>query len=117
MTTFEKTILDWIGTKSADPELQVQLKKATVSERKHTGVGCYTEFEYPDGTLPTQADYKERGPITGPEFKSEILQNGGGTLLWMENGFAKSLEIYTYDDQFPDNHDELGIVTLEIKNV
>jgi hypothetical protein len=46
--------------------------------------------------------------LSGPKFESTILQHGGGTLLWFENGYAKTLEIFTYEENFPSDHDELG---------
>jgi hypothetical protein len=108
VTTFESKILGWIIQNCDDDAVKHQLQSASVSDRRNTGVGCYSEIEIVDGVDATNADYGQRGPLSGPKFESTILQHGGGTLLWFENGYAKTLEIFTYEENFPSDHDELG---------
>ena len=108
MTRFEKAVLEWVSTNWGDPSLQAQLETARISSRDHTGAGCYSELVPSVGAPPTQAGYGARGPLDGPGFESPVLELGGGTLLWFENGFVKTLEIFTYAADFPENHDDLG---------
>ncbi len=117
MTEFEATVFKWIADKCGDPILEAQLRSVSVSSRKHTGVGCYCELAVPDDARPTDADYGHRGPLRGPGFESPSLKNGGGSLLWFEGGIAKTLEVFTYTDEFPVDHDALGDVVLREDNV
>jgi hypothetical protein len=117
VTEFEATVFKWIADKCGDPALEAQLRSASVSSREHTGVGCYSELAVPDDTQPTDADYGQCGPLTGPGFESSVLKNGGGSLLWFEGGVAKTLEVFTYNDEFPADHDALGNVTLREDDV
>ena len=117
MTEFEAAVFKWIADKCGDPALQAQLRSVGVSSREHTGVGCYSELAVPEGAQPTDAGYGQRGPLTGPGFESPALKNGGGSLLWFEGGLAKTLEVFTYDDEFPEDHSQLGGFTLREENV
>jgi hypothetical protein len=107
-TKFEKAVFAWIRTNYDDPSLRAQLQMARICSRDHTGVGCYCELVLSGGVPPTNAYYGKRGPLDGPGFKSPVLEHGGGTLLWFENGYATTLEIFTFGDDFPKNHDDLG---------
>ena len=117
MTEFEKQVFEWIADKCDDPALEAQLRSVNVASRENTGVGCYSEFAVPDDTPLTEAGYGQRGPLTGPGFESPALKYGGGSLLWFEGGRAKTLEVFTYNDEFPADHDELGNVVLREDNV
>ncbi len=117
MTEFERMVFEWIADRCDDRALEVQLRTARVSSREHTGVGCYSELAVPDDAQPTHADYGQRGPLTGPGFETSALKNGGGSLLWFEGGFAQTLEVFTYDDEFPEDHSQLGNVILREDNV
>jgi hypothetical protein len=112
MTTFENEILCWIIHNCDDDALRNQLRSARISGRRNTSVGCYSELEVANGVDATNAEYGQRGPLNGPKFQSATLNGGGGTLLWFENGYAKTLEVFTYTDSFPINHDELGNFVL-----
>ena len=112
MTNFETAIFAWIADRCQDPALEAQLRSASVSSWEHTGVGCYSEIMVAVAAPPTQADYGRSGPLSGPGFERHALKYGGGSLLWFENGFAKTLEIHTYDDPFPEDHDLLRPVGL-----
>ena len=106
MTKFESKIFGWIVQDCEDDALKRQLQSANILGRRNTGSGCYSEIKVADGVDATSANYGQRGPLDGPKFESAMLKHGGGTLLWFENGFAKTLEIFTYEDNFPSNHDE-----------
>jgi len=112
MTRFEKEVLAWIAANCGDPAVQGQLQAARISSRDHTGKGCYSELVMPAGTPPTQASYGRHGPLAGPGFESPSIEHGGGTLLWFQDGLARTLEVFTYTGGFPMDHDELGAFAL-----
>jgi hypothetical protein len=74
--------------------LSTQLASAAFSSRENTGAGFYTHFEVERTSPPTI----EHGPLGGPEAKIDGLEHGMGFILWLENGYAKCLEGYCYDE-------------------
>ncbi len=52
-------------------------------------------------------------PLTGPDFHSSAVEHGGGTLLWFTDGVADLLEIFSYGDQFPQDHSEVADFSLQ----
>jgi hypothetical protein len=117
MTKFEKGILNWVAENSADTALKEQCHLAHISSREKTGVGCYSEIEIMGLAPVTEKEYGARGPLDGPAFNASNLKHGGGVLVWFKNGFIKTIEVYTYDDVFPKDHDELGEVNYLDKNL
>ena len=107
-TAFEAAVLEWIATRSGDQPLRAQLLRAGVVERDYTGVGCYSTLVVPADAPALMAAYSSRGPLSGPNFESKVVEHGGGTLLWFEAGRASCLEIYAHGDYFPAEHCELG---------
>lgn len=107
-TEFERSVFRWIAERAHDPELGAQLARAEVAERWWTVVGCYTRIAVPDDAPASTRPYAGRGPLDGPCVKSSALKYGAGTLLWFREGRAHQLEIFTYDDTFPEDHADLG---------
>jgi hypothetical protein len=116
-TNFEKAVFEWIAANSTDTALQLQLSGVQVATREHTGVGCYSQLVPSPGAPRTQERYGSRGPLDGPGFQSPVLRYGGSTLLWFKDGLVDCLEIFTYDDDFPFKHDELGEFHLFLKRL
>ena len=111
-TEFESHVFRWIRVRSDDVVLRRQLEAAEVVDREHTGVGCYSRLRAP-ADLPLIAEEGgEGGPLDGPRFEAENLEHGGGTLLWLKGGRAYTLEVYTYDETFPQDHRDLGEIRL-----
>ncbi len=108
LSKLEAAVLEWIASRFDDPALKKQLDRAMVSERTHTGVGCYSTLAVPCDTDISVAAYACRGPLSGPYFESPVVEMGGGTLLWFEGGRPQCLEIYANGDYFPVDHAELG---------
>jgi len=78
----------------ADREaLKVQLATATLLSRKNTGVGFYTDFRV-ERCCPITGDRMRYGPAA----KIEGLHLGMGFILWLSEGYADSLEGYSYDE-------------------
>src|SRR5260370_26580120 len=74
--------------------LDAQLTSAALAGRENTGAGCYTYFEV-KRTVPPIV---EQSPLVGPEARIDGLKHGMGFILWLENGYAKCLEGYSYDE-------------------
>lgn len=107
-SAFEAAVLRWIGVHSGDPALKAQLATASIREREHQGVGCYSTLDVPPSAQATTQPYADHGPLSGPGFDASGLEHGGDTLLWFEAGRAVSLEISTYAEDFPQDHGDLG---------
>jgi hypothetical protein len=74
--------------------LDVQLASAAFSSRENTGAGFYTHFEVKRGSPSVSG----RGHLGGPEVTIDGLKHGMGFVLWLEDGYAKCLEGYCYDE-------------------
>jgi len=117
MTRFENGILEYLAKNYPDTALKEQCNLAKVTSRKNTGVGCYSEIEIVGSASATKEVYGSSGSLDGPLFNASNLKHGGGVLIWFESGFIKTIDIYTYDDIFPINHDELGKVNFYEKDL
>lgn len=109
---FESAVFAWLASNSDDVALVAQLARVRAVSREHTVVGCYSSFVVADDAPSSARPYATHGPLDGPQFRSPVLKYGGGTLLWFAAGRAVTLEIYTYDDLFPEDHADLGAFEL-----
>lgn len=75
--------------------LEAQLSTAMVSSRENTGAGFYTRFEIQPGKSPAVAGERMR---SGPNARVEGLEHGMGFILWLENGYATTLEGYSFGE-------------------
>ncbi|MHC4470100.1 MAG: hypothetical protein ACYTDY_02630 [Planctomycetota bacterium] len=105
---FEAAVLDRVVTRTDDPALRAQLAEARVRERDHTGVGCFSRLDLPYGTPKTDLGDRPHGRVDGPYFESPAVPYGGGTILWLEDGRAHCLEIYSHGGYFPEDHGDLA---------
>lgn len=112
LSVFEASVLAWIAGRSEDLALRAQLARARIVEREYTGVGCYSTISVPTDAPLSTASYSDRGPLSGPNFESEVVEFGGGTLLWFDAGRASCLEVYAYGEHFPADHSDLAGFTL-----
>ena len=85
--------------------LRYQLTFLTVSERRFTGVGFFTEFSLRQEAKPAQLT---KQVVYFGDVEAEItgLDYGAGFLLHIVNGFLKTLEGYSYGEQWPDKIDK-----------
>ena len=116
VSAFESAVLKWIAARSGDIALVQQLANVQVSERDYTVVGCYSKLVVASNAPVSVASYASRGPLRGPNFQSEAVEQGGGTLLWFKSGRADSLEIYAHGEHFPSEHSDLGKFVLREAN-
>jgi hypothetical protein len=102
LTALERDVMQ-ILLNGDDPVLVIlreQLKVATVSERKMTGVGFYTHFS----VSTTVSRVLENPSFEIGDIAAQIqgVQHGAGFLLFVKDGFLSFLEGFTYDEPWPE---------------
>ena len=89
-----------------------QFRRANVTDRYGSGVGCFTHFRVPDdcALLPD----KVSSPLEGPMIRVNVVERGdidtqrqgcetAGSLLFHESGRIVMLECYAYGDNWPED--------------
>jgi hypothetical protein len=109
LNSLEKSVLDRLLQKKEEPfdTLRRQLSFATVSTRKFTRVGFFTEF-----ALAQDAQVNRDVPdmtLGGIGATIPGLQHGAGFLLFIRGGVVSMLEGFTYDENWPDNIDKFTL--------
>ncbi len=81
-------------------KLYKQYKLARVEKRTYTGVGFFTDFYIGDNNKDI---FLSNGSMKLGGIHAEIkgLKNGAGFILFVEDGRIKTLEGYTYDENWP----------------
>ena len=106
-THLERTVLAWIAARASSPELRAQLLAVTPIAREHTGVGSYTELSVPSQCARVPASSmpagRSRGPVSGPNLEDPMIENCGGSLLWLEEGIVSCLEMFACGSRFPED--------------
>jgi hypothetical protein len=95
-TPLERAVLSWIADHADDPAVAKQLAVAHPIKRDFTGVGSFTSLKVPSD-LP-----RVRVRPADPLIESPQLGEGGGSVLLFVDGFAQTLELYSYGDNFPE---------------
>ncbi len=102
LSPLEKQVLSMLleGEEKQLTILREQLKAASVSERKMTGVGFYTKFKIPKKLkgIPNKESIKFGDVVA----EISRLNHGAGFLLYIENGYLSMLEGYCYDEKWPE---------------
>jgi hypothetical protein len=109
LTSLEKAVLDMMLDKPGErfEVIRRQLACATVSERRFSGVGFFTDLVVPiDAAVQRDLPNMEIGDVVA-EFPS--VQHGAGFVLFIRNGVVRMLEGYTYDEPWPENTDEFSL--------
>ena len=83
--------------------LFLQLKDAKVKSRDYTGVGVFTEIIVPSGSPLLTKSNRYIEDVPKAHLNHPDLAAGAGVLLWFSNGQISTLELYTYDGDWPDN--------------
>ncbi len=95
-TVLERKVLDAVcemhpADRSA---LESQLARAVIRSRENTGAGFYTRFEVDSSQRAVSGDRTR----AGPNATIEGLQHGMGFILWLDRGYAATLEGYSFDE-------------------
>jgi hypothetical protein len=82
--------------------LRAQLQHLTVSSRKKTGAGFYTDFVPETSAVPIDLPGRiQFGDVVARAISG--LQYGGGFVLFIEHGLMTMLEGYSFGDDWPDD--------------
>jgi hypothetical protein len=97
----ELAILEWLKLTYENSELALQVASAQFVKREWTGVGFYTYIKISNELNPINLEnFDGKWPIDGPYLKSADIENGGGTIIWGENGYVNCIEMYAYGSYF-----------------
>ncbi len=94
LTNLELAVLDEIARQASTEALTAQIKSARVVSRTNTGAGFYTTLAIPDNAPATDIE----SPVGDVGAQVSGVRDGMGFLLWMEKGFARKLEGYSYEE-------------------
>lgn len=97
----ERAVVGMLLDKPGEPfdTIRQQLWHATISARRFTGVGFFTDFTVaPDA--PVRRDLPD---ATIGDVRADFpgLQHGAGFLLFIRDGVVTMLEGFTYDEPWP----------------
>ena len=93
----EREVLNWIKNHNKDKLLKNQIDSAKFIEREWTKVGYYVELEVEKIITKLELETKI---IDGPFIKSAGIENCGGSIIFVEDGFIKCIEMFSYGDRF-----------------
>jgi len=102
LTNFEKKIITAIAEADSQSDLILeQLATASVISRDYTGIGLFTKFSVlPTTCMLDESRWKiENLPKCHANHPSLLV--GAGFILWLEGGYIKCLEGYTYEGDWP----------------
>lgn len=99
-----------------------QFRRADVTDRFGSRVGCFTHFAVPDGCERLPASLS--GPLDGPHIRmhgiaasehdpSLPVYGTAGSLLFHEGGKIAMLECYAYGDTWPEDHYDFEFLPAE----
>jgi hypothetical protein len=87
------------GDHPASAALRSQHARASVDRVELTGAGFFVEF-----SVPLDAPRAEPRELTGGNVPIQIegLEHGAGCLLFVRDGILRTLEGYTYGEEWPE---------------
>ncbi|MCK4635451.1 MAG: hypothetical protein KAT32_01175 [Candidatus Moranbacteria bacterium] len=109
-TKLEIEIIKWLKTNQL--QLKEQLEKSTIIKREYSGAGFFFEFSVPKNVTKIKNAIKR---INGPSIKSSLLPNGANSIIFLEDGHISTLEVFGYDNIFPEEINEFKLCENEIK--
>ena len=109
ITKFEKNAIEYILKNiNAPRKLFFQLNSIYVASRYFSGRGFFSDFLMSNNQEKLKCN-TEDGKFSC-QFTTSVLKYGGGAILLIKNGYLQQLEIYTYDEPFPENLEEIDFV-------
>lgn len=87
----EQSIIDWLIENNKDKALIDQLKVVQCIERKYTKLGFFISLSVPKELkqINTNSNY-----VVGTNIESIDIEFGGGSLLFIKDGYIDCLELY-----------------------
>jgi len=79
----------------------MSIGSARFLKRDWTKVGFYVYFEVSKELPPVDLhSFENHWPINGPALVSNDIQDGGGVILWGNDGYINCIELYAYGEFF-----------------
>jgi len=99
---FERDVMKSIIAEDSTTSIVLgeQYKSAIIVNREFSGFGFFTNFEIIDKSLKLAGSQNRE--LGNTHAKIEGLELGAGFVLFIRNGFIKTLECYTYDEPWPE---------------
>jgi len=106
----ESDILKWMIDDTGDDNLRQQLSRSKLIKRNYTGAGFFLTLAVPDD-VPKILDHEnDINPVPGPYIESSVLEAGGDTVLYINDGIVKTLEIFSYGNMFPESLENYELI-------
>ena len=107
-TPFEKALIQWYADHAAHKEIKNQLLCCVPDERWYSGVGLFVELSIRPGSW-SKAPEDVKSPLSGPSISSPSLENGAGSILFLNDGLVGTLEVYTFGEEMSEDLPEYEI--------
>ena len=111
LSQFESDVMNAIIKGNSEEDiLRIQLASAEVAKRDYTGVGLYVDFNITE-TVPTLSN-EDRHIDAFPNLALQHpdLEACAGAILWISNGKISTLELYTFDGDWPEDETLFKII-------
>lgn len=96
-TPLERSICQWIASHCSIPALKEQLENAEIRYREYTGKGYFTGLSVPSAMPRCGFNVSPVDPL----IRSADLEYGGGSVLFLEDGYLSLLECFAFGETFP----------------
>lgn len=112
---FERCVVAEIASRhpSIGPLILDQFRRAEVTDRYGSKVGCFTHFAVPDDCAPLPDDVQS--PVDGPDLRIRGVSTDSGfglaaSLLFLEQGKISMLECHAYGEGWPEDRYDFEFV-------
>lgn len=108
----ELAILEWFNHTYANSQIAAQIESARFLNRDWTKVGFYVYFEVSRELEPINLDdFDGQYAIDGPFLISDDIQHGGGTVLFITDGYIDCIEMYSFGYFFNETVNRFELVS------
>jgi hypothetical protein len=107
----ERAVLNWFKDHYPSVRLAEQIDAAQFRRREWTRVGYHVHLYVPRQLRPLNlSEVGSRWPISGPDIESDDVEHGGGTLVWGNEGYVDSIEIFAFGHFFRQDVQEFRLI-------
>lgn len=113
VTKLERAVVEWL---LKDPQLhplraEVDFEKINVVARDFTGMGFLTHLEPSEETRLFEEGVALRWGQVGARLNTPKIETG--YVVYVDNGYLRTLEGYTYGDDWPESIDSFELYELK----
>jgi hypothetical protein len=114
-TAFEKKALYSLlaGEHPILAALREQADHVAVRSRETSAVGAFINFEVDHSTVPP-IQIRSRLVLGDGVIVTPRLQHGAGCSLFVEDGYISFLEVFTYDEPWPEDLDDAAFAHVSV---